>query len=258
MTVDYLPITELSGDEVTQEQVDRLCNRYYWAGTYCSDKDVLEVACGTGQGLGYLSSLAKSVCAGDYSSEILKIAKAHYGNRISLLQLDAQSLPFPDGSKDVIILFEAIYYIPSAEKFVNECRRVLRNGGIVLIATANKDLYDFNPSPHSFKYYGVVELNELFTKRDFSIQCYGNTPVNNLSWRQRIFRPVKKIAVRLDLIPKTSKGKKIFKRLVFGNFIKLPPEVKEGMVSYQEPKKLSLDYPDRDHKVIYCSATLHK
>jgi len=39
----------------------------------------------------------------------------------------------------VIILFEAIYYIPDAEKFVEECARVLRLGGKVLIATANKD-----------------------------------------------------------------------------------------------------------------------
>ena len=32
----------------------------------------------------------------------------------------------------------------------------------LLIATAKKDLYDFNPSPHSYEYYGVVELNDLF------------------------------------------------------------------------------------------------
>ena len=68
--VDYLAVTELSGDEVSQEQVDRICNRYYWAGKYCAGKDVLEVACGTGQGLGYLSKLAKSLNAGDFSEEI--------------------------------------------------------------------------------------------------------------------------------------------------------------------------------------------
>jgi SAM-dependent methyltransferase len=258
MSVDYLPITELSGDEISHEQLERLCNRYYWAGTYSAGRDILEVACGTGQGLGFLSSLAKSVSAGDYSTEILKIAKAYYGNRIFLQQFDAQHLPFPDDSKDVIILFEAIYYLPSAEKFLNECKRVLRNDGIVLIATANKDLYDFNPSPHSYKYYGIIELNQLFTKEGFSIECFGNTPIDDLAWRQRVFRPIKKIAVSLGLIPKTSNGKKFLKRFVFGNFVKLPPEVRAGMVPYQEPKKLSLDQPDRKHKVIYCLATLRK
>ena len=49
---DYLDVTELSGDEVSEEQVVRLCQRYYWAKEYCVDKVVLEVACGSGQGLG--------------------------------------------------------------------------------------------------------------------------------------------------------------------------------------------------------------
>ena len=41
---DYVSVTEIAGDEVTQEQVDRLCNRYYWAGQYCAGKDVM-VSC---------------------------------------------------------------------------------------------------------------------------------------------------------------------------------------------------------------------
>ena len=30
---DYISVTEIAGDEVTQEQVDRLCNRYYGLGS---------------------------------------------------------------------------------------------------------------------------------------------------------------------------------------------------------------------------------
>jgi len=86
--------------------------RYYWAGQYCSGKDVVETACGSGQGLGYLSGIAKSLEAGDYSDEILSIARRHYGERIILRQFDAQEMPFEDKSKDVIIMFEAIYYLP--------------------------------------------------------------------------------------------------------------------------------------------------
>ncbi|HHT9125302.1 MAG TPA: class I SAM-dependent methyltransferase [Candidatus Brocadiia bacterium] len=258
MSVDYLAVTELSGDKVAQEQVDRLYNRYYWAGRYCVGKDVLEVACGTGQGLGHLLERAKSVNAGDYSTDILKIAQAHYGDRIALKQFDAQDIPYPDKSMDVVILFEAIYYIHSAEKFVSECRRILRNGGKVLIATANKDLYDFNPSPHSYKYYGVVELHDLFKKHGFSVECFGNTPVDVLSLRQRVLRPLKKLAVKSGLVPKTADGKKFFKRLVFGRLVKMPDEIEDGMMPYMEPTKLSSIQADRKHKVIYCVATLQK
>jgi SAM-dependent methyltransferase len=256
--LDFLSVTELAGDEVTQEQVDRLCNRYYWAGTYCEGKDVLEAACGTGQGLGYLAKRAKSVSAGDYTADILKIAKEHYGDRIELKQFDAQAMPYADNSMDVIILFEAIYYVPSAEKFVSECRRVLRKGGKVLIATANKDLYDFNASPYSHKYYGVVELNELFSKQGFSVECFGNTPVTEVSLRQKVLRPVKKFAVEFGLVPKSMGGKKLLKKLVFGGLIKMPAEIEEGMVSYVEPTQLPPSEPDKKHKVIYCAATLQQ
>ena len=167
MHKDYASVTEIAGDDVTLEQINRLCSRYYWAGQYCADKDIVEAACGTGQGLGYINDVAKSLDAGDYSDDILSIARRYYGDRIRLIHFDAQYLPFKEKSKDVIILFEAIYYLPDAEQFVRECVRILRPGGKVLIATANKDLFDFNPSPHSYKYYGVVELDSLFSKYGF-------------------------------------------------------------------------------------------
>lgn len=258
MEPNFLSVTELAGDEVTQEQVERLCNRYYWAGTYCEGKDVLEAACGTGQGLGYLAKRAKSISAGDYTADLLNIAKEHYGNRIELKQFDAQAMPYTDNSMDVILLFEAIYYLPSAGKFVSECRRVLRKGGRVLIATANKDLYDFNPSPYSHTYYGVVELNQLFSKQGFSVECFGNTPVAQVSLRQKILRPIKKMAVELGLVPKTMGSKKLLKKLIFGGLIKMLAEIEEGLFLYVEPTRLSVSEPDRQHKVIYCAATLQE
>lgn len=258
MKADFVSVTEISGDEVSREQVERMYNRYYWAGTYCTGKDVLEVACGTGQGAGYLSSLAKSYQAGDYSEEILKIARTHYGERINFRRFDAQEMPFADSSLDVVILFEAIYYIPSADRFARECRRVLRHGGKVLIATANKDLFDFNPSPHSYVYYGVQEMGGLFEKQGFQCVFFGSTPVDNLSIRQKILRPIKKIVVNLGLLPKTMAGKKLLKRLVFGQLVKMPPEIEKGMAPFTKPEQISSSEPDKRHKVIYCIASLNK
>ena len=268
MDNDYISITEIAGVEVTQEQIDRLCNRYYWAGRYCYGKEVVEAACGSGQGLGYLLGIARSIDAGDYSDEILSIARKHYGNRISLTQFDAQNMPFANKSKDVIILFEAIYYLPDAKKFVSECVRILRPRGKVLITTANKDLYDFNPSPHSYKYYGVVELNDLFARYGFETEFFGYTRVGNISIRQRMLRPVKKLAVMLNIMPKTTAGKKWLKRIVFGKLVKMPAEIgplikqneeNKGALyraGYVEPEKIPSDKANTSHKVIYCVATL--
>lgn len=256
MTVDYQSVTELSGDEITQEQVVRMCHRYYWAGTHCIGKKVLEVACGTGQGAGYLKGLASSYHAGDYSEEILKMARSHYGDRIDFQQFDAQKIPFADTSLDVVILFEAIYYIPSAERFVAECKRVLRQGGKVLIATANKDLYDFNPSPHSYLYYGVKELSQLFGEAGFTTQFFGYIPVDSLSLKHKILRPVKKIVVNSGLMPKTMAGKKLLKRLVFGSLVPMPAEIIADMFEYISPTPIAAIKPDHLHKVIYCAASL--
>lgn len=41
MDNDYISVTEIAGEEITQEQVDRLCNRYYWVRQYCTGKDML-------------------------------------------------------------------------------------------------------------------------------------------------------------------------------------------------------------------------
>jgi len=225
MDNDYISVTEIAGDEVTQEQVDRLCNRYYWAGQYCNGKDVVEVACGTGQGLGYLAGIAKSLEAGDYSDAILSIARQHYGKRIALRQFDAQEMPFADRSKDVIIIFEALYYIPDANRFIQECARILRPGGKILVVNANKDLFDFNPSPYSYEYHGVRELKDLFERHGFGTEFFGDTPLGSVSIKQKILRPVKKAVISMGFMPKSMAAKKILKKLVFGNLVRMPAEI---------------------------------
>lgn len=256
MNEDYVSVTELAGDDVTQEQLYRLCNRYYWASQYCHKKDVVEVACGAGMGIGYLNCIAKSFEAGDYSQKMVENVMSHYGARINTKQFDAQNMPFENKSKDVIILFEAIYYIPDAEKFVTECKRILRNEGTVLIATANKDLFDFNPSPHSYEYYGVKELHELFSKNGFKTEIFGDTPIESISIRQKILRPIKKLVVMSGLMPKSMAGKKLLKRIVFGNLVKMPAEITSDTSIYIKPSMIPSDKPDTKHKVLYCAATL--
>lgn len=256
MTVDFSTVTEMAHEEVTAEQVDRLANRYYWAGQYCRGKDVLEVACGSGQGLGYLSGLANSLEAGDLSSSVLSTARKTYQGRMDLIEFDALNMPFEDSSKDVIILFEAIYYLPDAKRFVDECRRVLRPGGSVLLATANKDLYDFNPSPHSYIYYGIKEFKDLFPSELFELECFGYLPVTTVGWKQKIFRPLKKIVVSLGLMPKTMSGKKFLKSLIFGKLVEMPAEIDNETSVYDPPVSLSLNKRDSVHKVLYCHAQM--
>jgi len=253
---DYTEVTELGGSSISAEQLVRLSHRYHWAAQHCAGKDVVEVACGSGAGLGLLGRVSRSLEGGDYSPPILERARAHYGERVRLTQLDAQALPYENASKDVIILFEAIYYVPDAARFVVECRRVLRPGGQVLVATANRDLWDFNPSPLSHRYYGAAELAALFGSAGFSVELYGYMPAGRVSWRQRVLRPMKLLAVRLGIMPKTLTAKRLLKRLVFGRLVVMPAELGPSKEGLEPPVPLSGDRADQIHKVLYCRATL--
>ena len=179
---------------------------------------------------------------------------AHYGDRINIECFDALKMPWGDATKDIVIIFEAIYYLPSFPDFLNECLRVLRPGGSVLIATANKDLSDFSPSSHSRTYYGVVELELVLRSKGFSTEYFGFISISHISIRQRILRPVKQMAVKLGLMPKTMTGKKLLKKLVFGELVEMPVEITEQhLQSYVPPEKLEIAR-NTTHKVIYCVA----
>lgn len=253
---DYTTVTEIGGAEASEEQIARAAQRYYWAGTYCRDCDVLEIACGVGQGLGYLAGLARSVHAGDITPALVQKAQAHYGTRIEINEMDALALPFPARSLDVVIIFEALYYLSSSDRFVDECIRVLRPGGHVLVANANKDLYDFNPSPFSTAYHGVIELRALFEPRGFTCEFFGNSPLAKISLRQRVIRPLKKLAVSAGLIPKTMTGKKLLKRLVFGQLKPMPAEIDAATAANVPATPLTPDQPTRDFKVLFMDAKL--
>jgi|APSaa5957512535_1039671.scaffolds.fasta_scaffold39088_2 ubiquinone/menaquinone biosynthesis C-methylase UbiE len=252
---NYISVTEISGENVSVEQVERIQNRYCWAKKYCDNKDVLEVACGSGQGLGLINSCANTLTAGDYSPAVLKTAIDYYKNRIPLKVFDAQKMPFDDNKFDVIIIFEAIYYIPNFIHFLNECKRVLNDKGRILISMPNITLSDFNKSPHSYDYFNIDELKTTLKANNFDSEFFGYLNVEGISLKQRIFRPIKKIAIDFGLMPKTMAGKKILKRIVFGKLVEMPNEILiEDCKSCKDVDLLNGN--TSNHKVIYCVATL--
>ena len=255
-TEKFVNVTELASQKISAEQLERTCNRYYWARGFIEGKDVVEAACGAGQGLGYLAQYARSVVAGDISSEVLACAAATYGKTLDLRVFDAAAMPWPDASFDAVLMFEAIYYLPDVNRFFAEAKRVLRPGGQLLIATANKDLFDFNPSPFSVAYYGVSELSALCARHGFESHFWGFVDVSRVSLRQRVLRPVKFLASRLGLIPKTMNGKEFFKKLFIGSMVEMPASILETPLPYHVPQALPADRPDTRFKVIYCAARL--
>lgn len=251
----FVTITELTGDQAPLEQIDRLIERYHWAAEYSKGKDVVELACGSGPGIGVLSQVSNSFVAGDISQALVDRCKKNYGENIDIRLIDVENLQFEPKTLDVIILFEALYYLGKQEEFFKKTFELLRSGGKLLIATANKDLSDFNPSPFSTRYLGVTELTALCKDVGFEYRFFGGTPISTVGYRQKFLRPIKRVAVQYNLIPKTMSGKKLLKKLVFGGLYPIPSKIEKGGTHFGKLTLLNPDVKDTKHKVIYLEAT---
>lgn len=258
MAFDFTTITELPDSEVIPIQIERELNRYRFGAEYCDHKNVLEVACGGGQGLGLLSEKANFVVGADLELKNVLTASQTYSNRqkITCLMLDAQKLPFKDHTFDTILIYEAIYYLPQPESFFEECRRVLKKGGTLIICTANKNWPDFNPSPYSQRYFSIPELNEILGKFGFSTKFFAAFPDFAETTAQKIRSLIKKVAVALHLIPKTMKGKVLLKKLFFGGLVKLPRELTNDCAPYTTPIPIPANQIDTIHTALFAVATL--
>jgi ubiquinone/menaquinone biosynthesis C-methylase UbiE len=244
----------MTGCRVTAEQILRMYTRYRFASQFCRGKEVLEIACGSGQGLGYLSRFAKRIVGGDYDAKNVKCAQDYYKDRIEIKQMDAHKLPFDNKSFEVVILYEALYYLKYPEKFIKEAQRVLKENGVLLICTANKDWDGFNPSSYSYKYFSGPELFELISQQHFKVELFGDCPIAMTTVKDKVIAKIKRIAVVLHLIPRTMKGKEFIKRVFFGKLFILPAEIEEDMADYCPPVPISHKFPNSQYKVIFAVA----
>jgi ubiquinone/menaquinone biosynthesis C-methylase UbiE len=252
--MDFSSITEQAGTPVTSGQIQDVYNRYAWAAELCRRQRVLEVACGTGQGLGLLARSARQVVGCDIEPKNVESARATYGSRVEVRVASAEKLPAGDGEMDVILLLEALYYLPSPESFLAECRRVLSPSGTLLLTTTNKDLSDFVPSALSTRYYGAAELEPLLAASGFGCQLFGQCPIGTLPLRHRVLNPLKPLARKVGLVPKTMRGKAVIRRILFGKLPPMPGDLSDVDLRYTPPTPLRVGVMDREHRNIYVVA----
>ena len=254
-TIDYSDVTEQTGDQISVEAASMLVTRYEQASRIASGVDVLEVACGSGQGLGCLAARARKVVGGDCMNALLQVARSHYGGRIPLVQFDAHRLPFRDDAFDVVVFHEAIYYLSSPQEFIRECGRVLRRAGTLVMFTANREWPDFNPSPHSRWYPSAMELSQLLVGTFQRVEIYGAFPARAGGVSQKATSILKRAAVQMHLIPGTMKGKQLLKRVFIGPLVPVVPEVTPNLAPCAPLVGIDTREPCRDFKVLCAIAS---
>ena len=100
-------------------------------------RDVLEIGCGRGGGAAALSRnwAPRRVVGLDASRHAIEFCRrVHGGGRLTFLHGDAEALPYPDESFDIVVNVESSFCYGSMDRFLAEVRRLLRPGGCFLFA----------------------------------------------------------------------------------------------------------------------------
>jgi SAM-dependent methyltransferase len=96
---------------------------------------------------------------------------AHFPRRVALdlrpgpgvhVVGDAQALGFADASFDTVLCTEMLEHVPEPQRAIDEMRRVLRPGGLLLLTT--RFLFPIHDAPHDYFRYTKYGLRHLLRR----------------------------------------------------------------------------------------------
>jgi len=126
-------------------------HRYGIVMPFAENKAVLDIACGEGYGSKLLSAKASKVYGVDIDPLAVQNATTKYkAPNLSFIQGSADKIPLEDSSVDTVVSFETIEHHDKHEEMLNEIKRVLKPGGILIMSSPEKT--------------GEVSFNEFHVK----------------------------------------------------------------------------------------------
>jgi ubiquinone/menaquinone biosynthesis C-methylase UbiE len=255
MRLDYMEITELPGNNLSAEQMARFAHRYAVCAALARGR-ILEVACGPAIGLGALQAAGNTVTGLCYTPSVIYQAQVHYQDRFPLMAGDAQQLPVKAAGFDTVLCLEAIYYFQKPAAFLAEARRVLAPGGLLLVAGANPDWPHFVPGNLSRHYPTAPELATWLQATGFdAVQLFGAFALNAAGARHATAVRLRQLLLQSKLRQAIGPVEEQLRRLAYGQLEALPRElpvdVLHQAVATLDLNPLSVDQPDRMHRVLY-------
>lgn len=151
---------------------------------------IVDVGCGPGFLLGCLEGWFPSaeLTGIDQSDDLLRVAKARCPKMLPL-EGDATALPLPDGYADVAFALHVVEHLPHPDQFLTEARRVLRPGGMLVIATPNAEglgarimrkKWQGYDDPTHISLHSPCFWNEQMDKSGFEIARHGTTGLSGI------------------------------------------------------------------------------
>ena len=113
---------------------------YRFAQARVAGAKVLDLGCGSGYGSKMLAEVAGHVTGADVSANAVAHARREFSRpNLEFAELPAAGgLPFEDQSFDAVVCFQVIEHVPDDRHFVREIARVLRPGGVAILATPDR------------------------------------------------------------------------------------------------------------------------
>src|SRR3954447_13222510 len=112
---------EMRGELVEAEHL----TRYWYAASLASGRRVLDAGCGLGYGTRILAQAGAAEATGvDLAEAVVEAARAD-APEATFEVADIRSLPFADGSFDLVVCFEVIEHVDEHARVLSELRRVL-------------------------------------------------------------------------------------------------------------------------------------
>jgi ubiquinone/menaquinone biosynthesis C-methylase UbiE len=156
--LDKIINTRFGSNLVYQEHLAR----YKFIKRSVQGKSILEVGCGIGDGTFELAKCAERVIAVELDRKRLKLAFDFFSHpHINYIIMDGCRLGFKDESFDIVISFEVIEHLEDQERYLSEIRRVLKNGGMAIISTPNKDIIRVEGIPNNPEHVKELNKNEF-------------------------------------------------------------------------------------------------
>lgn len=151
----------------------------------------VDIGSNLGIGISEISS-RRSIIACDKEYRYVKIFN---DKNIPSVVLDALDLPFPTNSCDVISCFETIEHVPMVDvnKMLYEIHRVLKDDGILLISTPNKEANGkAKISPDHKQEFTSAEFHMLLKSFGFKIEEeYGQCFIKENNLLHQTFRSLR-------------------------------------------------------------------
>lgn len=253
---NYHKITEAPGQGASKIQLARLCQRYHFALSQHKAEKILELACGTGIGLACLAEQAATVFGIDIDATNVAIAKESYkkSDNVTVKCMDIKDISTLDSDFDMILLFEAIYYLKDIESVLAKVAGRLRQDGVLVISTVNPEWKDFHPSQYATQYFSVRQLVSLLQPHFKSISFYGGFPDEDNGLKGKAVSIIKRIALRFNLIPGSLKARSYLKRIFNGQLEPLPEKLTLCRETPEEAVLVSSDQICDKYTIIYAVA----